>query len=49
MAGRLSEPGQQLAVEIADSGRWAAVFYAVGRGEGGVDGLVDEGEALGEV
>jgi hypothetical protein len=45
----LPQPGQQLAVEIADSGRWAAFLHAAGRGEGGVDGLVDEGETLGEV
>ena len=47
VARRFSKPGQQFAVEIADSGRWAAVCYAVGRGDGGVDGLVDEGGALG--
>ena len=49
MAGRLPEPSLPLAAETADSGRWAAFQYAVGGGEGGVDGLGDEGGALGEV
>lgn len=49
VAGRLPEPSLPLAAETADSGRWAAFQYAVGGGEGGVDGLGDEGGALGEV
>lgn len=49
MARRLFEPSIAFAAEIADRGRWTAFQYAVGGGEGGVDGLGDEGGALGEV
>jgi len=49
MAQSLRGPGQSLAAECDCRGGLSAVFDAVGAECGGLDGVVDQGESVGEV
>lgn len=49
MAQSLRRPGQPFAAECDCRRGRPAVLDAVGRESGGVDGVVDEGEGVGEV